>query len=505
MKYKLLMLAVLVAAVIAGVRSLIFVDETETVIVTQFGRKIRTLEEAGLHFKLPYQSTIRIDRRLQIYDPLPSEFLASEPVKPPAGEQPGTNAAESAGTEIGMNVILDVVVYWRVADPEKFLKTVNHFKGAEARIHDLVWSELAATVGQNPLDALNSTEEVVYRRDQLVAEVAGKCAKYAAELYGIEIVDVQLKRSSLPAQVRQSVFDRIKLLEPKRVGVGVGLTERVLGRRVEPQQAEGLTGDRNLIVISAVVQYHVADAHQYLFHVADVPALVENVTAAALSSVIASMNVDDVLTVRRLTIRREVMQAVQQTLDRCGAGVTVTSVTLEGLTHPQEVAFAFREVNSARQYRQTAINEARGYANLLLSQAALLLRTRDRLPETPQDTVSALFDAAANGDDAAYLRLICGELRKTLEDNRTQLGVEAFRQNIRSWASGVKGLAYTRGSEAPPGLVALEVEIIFADHKELQTMLLAPQRGGWAITAMSAATTVESTPAYGTPVFELEP
>ena len=164
-------------------------------------------------------------------------------------------------------------------------------------------------------------------------------------------------------------IDRVKVLELKRIGVGMGLSDRAVGRRAGPRQAEGLTGDRNLILISAIVQYRIADARAYLFAISDVPALVESVVASSLSSVIASMNVDDVLTVQRIAIQNEVVRASQVTLDRHGAGVQVTSVSLEGVTPPQEVARAFRDVTSAREDRLRTINEALGYANRLLPKA----------------------------------------------------------------------------------------------------------------------------------------
>lgn len=188
MKSRWTLLLLLALAVVAAVRSVIFVDETEVVIVTQFGRPVRTLEAAGLYVKPPYQSLIRIDRRLQIYDPRPSEFLTSEK----------------------KNVDLDAFVCWRVGDPRKFLEAVTEFTGAEARIHDIVWSELAAEVGRNPLDALLSTDPQAHRLDQIMTTVAGRCAERSKTTCGIEIVDVRLKRIVPPAQVRESVFQRMR-------------------------------------------------------------------------------------------------------------------------------------------------------------------------------------------------------------------------------------------------------------------------------------------------------
>ncbi|MHC4407157.1 MAG: SPFH domain-containing protein, partial [Planctomycetota bacterium] len=107
--------------------------------------------------------------------------------------------------------------------------------------------------------------------------------------------------------------------------------KRSFGRRIQPAQSECLTGDHNLILVSAVVQYHVddADPKAYLLNVADVPTLVSNVAASELTAIIASMNVDDVLTVQRTTIQNGVMRNTQATLDRYGAGARVTSVSLE--------------------------------------------------------------------------------------------------------------------------------------------------------------------------------
>jgi membrane protease subunit HflC len=197
-------LAVVLLVGLAAWASVVFVDETECVIVTQFGMPIRTLnkdgDEAGLHFKLPYQSALRIDRRLQIYNPRPSEFLSSEK----------------------KNVNLDVFVCWRVSDPEKFLKTVNDVAGGEARLHDLVWSRLAAEVSKSELDVLVSVAKLSARGgaaaagkpedrplDQLMGNVAARCAEGVKD-YGIEIVDLRIKRIGLPSQVRDSVFERMR-------------------------------------------------------------------------------------------------------------------------------------------------------------------------------------------------------------------------------------------------------------------------------------------------------
>ncbi len=187
-----LILLVLVLALGAFVawRSVVFVGEAEFVIVTQFGRHIATHREAGLVGKLPWQSAIRIDRRIQMYDPLPSEFLASDK----------------------KTVNLDVFVCWVVEDPKRFLETVGDPPGAEARLHDIVWSALRAEVGRRQFEALVSTDSAKHELDALMDGIAGpeSAVRAAAAAYGIRIVDVRLKRISPPAQVRDSVFQRMR-------------------------------------------------------------------------------------------------------------------------------------------------------------------------------------------------------------------------------------------------------------------------------------------------------
>jgi membrane protease subunit HflC len=188
-KWWMIVLVVIVV-VIALVRSVVFVDETEVVIITQFGRPVRTVKEAGLTFKAPYQSSMRFDRRLQIYDPLPSEFLTSEK----------------------KNLDLDVFVCWRVSNPQSFLKSVTDSTGARLRIHDVAFAELAAALGQVELDDILTTDAESHGLDLLMESVTATCRDRLLESSGIEVVDVRLKRISLPGdtEVRQSVFDRMR-------------------------------------------------------------------------------------------------------------------------------------------------------------------------------------------------------------------------------------------------------------------------------------------------------
>lgn len=182
-------LLVVAVGITAVVRSMVFVDETQVVIITQFGRPVRTIDEAGLNFKWPYQSALRIDRRLQIYDPRPSEFL----------------------TEDKKHLKLDVFTCWRVTQARVFLESVATTEAARMRIHDVVFSELGAEIGESKLNEIVSTDPETHRLDELMDSVTQTCCKRLEKLSGIELVDVRLKRIGVPAQkVRESVFQRMR-------------------------------------------------------------------------------------------------------------------------------------------------------------------------------------------------------------------------------------------------------------------------------------------------------
>ncbi len=164
---------------------------------------------------------------------------------------------------------------------------------------------------------------------------------------------------------------RVKMFEQKRVAIGGGLDDRTRGRTAEPRRAECLAGDRNLIEVSAVVQYEIVDAKEYLVRAGDVPATMENMATAELSSQIAARTVDEIFTTGRADIQLHLLDALKGRLAQfeqqgLGIGVQVNAVTLERDQPPQEVEPAFRDVVAAREDRQRAINEAEGYAAALL-------------------------------------------------------------------------------------------------------------------------------------------
>jgi membrane protease subunit HflC len=176
------------AAIVLAWLSLFTLPETEFAIVTQFGRPVHTIAEAGLHVKWPYQGLLRFDRRLRIYNPRPSEFL----------------------TKDKKNLVIENYVCWRIQTPERFVQTVGDLTAAEMRLHDIVWSGLAAALGNLELESLVSAEPRRVRGDELMETLTRDTSRRALEQYGVEVVDVRIKRLTLPEQNKQSVFARMR-------------------------------------------------------------------------------------------------------------------------------------------------------------------------------------------------------------------------------------------------------------------------------------------------------
>jgi membrane protease subunit HflC len=164
------------------------VRETEFVLITQFGRPVRTIAEAGLHAKWFFQTSIFFDRRLRVYNPRPSEFL----------------------TRDKKNIVIENYVAWKIQDPQRFVQTVGDPIAAEMRLHDIIWSGLSAALGTHDLDSIVSATPDKIQAAHMLDDLTALTDHAALEQYGINVVDVRIKRLNLPEQNKQSVYARMR-------------------------------------------------------------------------------------------------------------------------------------------------------------------------------------------------------------------------------------------------------------------------------------------------------
>jgi len=183
MKKGTLLIIIIVAILFLANLSLFIVDETKQAIVLQFGKPIRVISEPGLNFKLPFiQNVVFFEDRLLVYDAAPTEII----------------------TKDKKTLIVDNYARWRIIDPLKFLQTVRDLNGAQARLDDIVYSELRVDLG------LFNMSEIVSEKREGIMERVTEISNVKANTYGIEIVDVRIKRIDLPPENEKYIFDRMK-------------------------------------------------------------------------------------------------------------------------------------------------------------------------------------------------------------------------------------------------------------------------------------------------------
>jgi membrane protease subunit HflC len=191
-RLSLMILAALGLLTVIALRSAVIVDETEYVLVTEFGRPVAlygdAADEAGFHWKWPWQSSRSIDRRLRVFDPPPRELITGDK----------------------RNLEVASYVAWRVVDPEKFLRSAGTLDAAEARLNERVSAALSHAFGSRELASIASNDPKVWSLDGLTDDLVKAVAPGAKEELGVEVVDIRLRRFSHPIEVRPSVFDLIR-------------------------------------------------------------------------------------------------------------------------------------------------------------------------------------------------------------------------------------------------------------------------------------------------------
>ena len=180
MKKLLLVLGLILLVGYVAATAFLSVRETEWVVITQFGRPERVIERAGLALKLPdpFQTAIRIDKRLQPLDTAVREYL----------------------TQDKKNLMLGAFLVWRVQEPMRFIQSVR----------TITASELGSAVGSYPLSDYLSLDEKGSKLRAMTEEVTLKCRQQALAEFGIEVMSVRLRRFGFPEQNLQSVYSRMR-------------------------------------------------------------------------------------------------------------------------------------------------------------------------------------------------------------------------------------------------------------------------------------------------------
>jgi membrane protease subunit HflC len=218
MRGGLIALVILIIVVLIILSQTLYtLNEGQQAIITQFGRPVGgAIMKAGLHAKVPFIQTLhRFEKRILVWDGSPDQI-------PTADKK---------------YIWLDVTARWRITDPLKFYQSVRNTRGAQGRLDDIIDSAARDLVSKNVLievvrntdrelpvdvdkggqtdDELGEHHAIAVGRDNITQQVLTSASALMPQ-YGIELLDVQVKRLNYVQEVRQKVYDRM-ISERKRI------------------------------------------------------------------------------------------------------------------------------------------------------------------------------------------------------------------------------------------------------------------------------------------------
>ena len=189
------------------------------------------------------------------------------------------------------------------------------------------------------------------------------------------------------------------------------------------KEAKMLTGDENILLVEVRVQYKIKDAAQYLFNVRNVEETIKDATESALRQTIGSHPIDDPLTEKKAEIMDEIQISLQKMLDHYECGIDVRQVQLQDVNPPQEVDFAFKDVQSAKEEKEQLINEALGYQNDIIPKARGGAEKLIREAEAYREERIKRAEG-----DASKFRSVLAEYRKAKNVTEKRLYLETMEQ-----------------------------------------------------------------------------
>lgn len=183
MKGRITLVLLLLMAIVTF-SSMYQVNEIEHAILLRFGKPVGgPVNTAGLKFKMPFvDNVIKLDKRILEYDSEPKELT----------------------TKDKKTIIIDNYAKWKIADPLLYLKSVRTEAEAQKRLDDIVYSELRQVLGK-----YNLLEIISDKREEII-ELSNKNSVKKLRDFGIELVDIRIKRVELPGENETNIYRRME-------------------------------------------------------------------------------------------------------------------------------------------------------------------------------------------------------------------------------------------------------------------------------------------------------
>ena len=185
-----MLLGVVVAVILLVAVFSYQLNQTESAVVTTFGRPA-AITEPGLHFRwpFPFQKIYKFDHRIRCFEG-------------------GSGKIEETMTEDGQNVLVGIFVNYRIDAVEKFFISLENMTNAEDRLNSLMRSAKNATIGQYKFSQIINTNPELMKLGEIQGKIQSTLERDTA-IYGIKIVSVGINTINVPESISEKVFERM--------------------------------------------------------------------------------------------------------------------------------------------------------------------------------------------------------------------------------------------------------------------------------------------------------
>lgn len=239
---------VIFAIIIIAVANVYIVKENEYRVVRQFGEVVKYEDSPGLHMKIPFIQRIEtLPKNLMIYDAMQEEEISTFDKK---------------------RIIVDNYTVWRVTDPKALISNAGTLVNAESRMEENIYSVIRIELGQlNYEDIINDENS---ERGSINDRVTDRVNELLAQdNYGIEVVDVRIRRTDLPAENEQSVYTQMisdrESIAQKYLSEGDAAKNRMIAQTDQKVQEMLATAKKDAALITAAGEAEAAKIYNEAF------------------------------------------------------------------------------------------------------------------------------------------------------------------------------------------------------------------------------------------------
>ncbi len=184
-----------------------------------------------------------------------------------------------------------------------------------------------------------------------------------------------------------------------------------------------ITGDTNIADVSFAVQWRVKDPKEFLFNLDNPEGTIKSVSESAMREIVGRSFFAEAMTTKRGQIEDEVKNIIQKVLDSYDSGIEIYAVNLNDVQNPEPVMPAFLDVETAKQDRETAINQAKSYENDIVPKARGDAQKMVQDAEAYKEQVISV----AKGEAARFVS-IYNEYRKAQDITRKRMYLETMQE-----------------------------------------------------------------------------